>query len=273
MWKILKIKIWIGLFFKSNKHKWSSPSPAGPLCATTVSKCYPWWAEMADSQVENFTAPQTSSALNTANQPPKGVLWLDQVMVRLHTPLTTFLPLPLPLPFLPGALSFLLLEIPDSSAPPWKEESAWWPLLRFGSLRAPGTVSCWWLAKAGFYILAQSSITGLWPLTMLCVYIVPFFSGTECFARVILLIFPTTQWGLKMARGPSSLLSAESKTKGLFWGCVASLHLSWHCLWSLPELASTSWGAGRSRVKGWPWYAAVSPGARAKLLNFFFTKR
>lgn len=117
MWKILKIKIWIGLFFKSSKHKWPSPSPAGPLCTTTVSKCYPWWAEMADGQVENFTAPQTSSALNTAHQPPKGVLWLDQVMMRLHTPLTTFLPLPLPLPFLPRALSFFLPEIPDLCFP------------------------------------------------------------------------------------------------------------------------------------------------------------
>lgn len=174
MWKILTIKIWIGLFFKSNKHKWSSPSPAGPLCTTTVSKCYPWWAEMADGQVENFTAPQTSSALNTANQPPQGVLWLDQVMMARtclsppSTPPSSSHPAPGPQFLSPWDSKPLL-----PSAPPWKEESAWWPWLRFRSLRTPGTVSCWWLANAGFYILAQSSVTGLWPLTMLCVYIVP----------------------------------------------------------------------------------------------------
>lgn len=170
------IKIWIGLFFKSNKHEWSSPSPTGPLCTTTVSKCYPWWAEMADGQVENFTVPQTSSALNTANQPPQGVLWLDQVMMRLHMPLTTFHS-PFLFPSCPRpSVSFSLgFQTSPSPAPPWKEESAWSPWLRFRSLRAPGTVSCWWLANAGFYILAQSSVTGLWPLTMLCVYIVPFF--------------------------------------------------------------------------------------------------
>lgn len=71
---------------------------------------------MADGQVENFIAPQTSSALTAANQPPKGVLWLDQVTMRLHMPLTS-LPLPLPLPFLPQALSFFLPEIPDLCFP------------------------------------------------------------------------------------------------------------------------------------------------------------
>lgn len=40
---------------------------------------------------------------------------------------------------------------------------------------------------------------------------------------------------MKMAKGPNSLLSAESKTKGLFWGCVASLHLSRDCFLKSPR--------------------------------------
>lgn len=229
---------------------------------------------MADGQVENFTAPQTSSALNTANQPPQGVLWLDQVMMARtclsppSTPPSSSHPAPGPQFLSPWDSKPLL-----PSAPPWKEESAWWPWLRFRSLRTPGTVSCWWLASAGFYILAQSSVTGLWPLTMLCVYIVPFFSGTVSALQEWSYWSsqpPSEVWKWQKVPTPSFLQRVKPRA---YFEAVLQVCISARiAFWSLPEPASTSRGAGRSRAKGWPWHAAVSPGARAKLLNFSFTK-
>lgn len=61
-------RVRIGLFFKSNRKKLSSPSPVGDRCATSVWQCYPQWVDMADSQVEHFTAPQTSGELTAADQ-------------------------------------------------------------------------------------------------------------------------------------------------------------------------------------------------------------
>lgn len=153
---------------------------------------------MADSQVENFTAPQTSSALNTANQQSEGAMWPGPSNdVPAHASLP-HLPLPLPLLFLLQALTLLLPEIPDASVshplllstPP----CAWWPSQMFGCLSAPEVVDCWWLAKAGFYILAQSSVNRLMTTNnTLRLHSAFLLRNCEYFARVILLIFPTTQ--------------------------------------------------------------------------------
>lgn len=72
----------------------------------------------------------------------------------------------------------------------------------------------------------------------------------ECFARVSLLVFPTAQWGMKMAEGDSSssLLLAREQTQVAYFEAV--LHLSWVAIWSLPELAST-WGGDGGGGEAW----------------------
>lgn len=109
------------------------------------------------------------------------------------------------------------------------ETFAWWPSQLFGCLSAPEMVDCWWLAKAGFYILAQSSVNRLMTTNnTLRLHSAFLLRNCECFARVILLIFPTTQWGMKMEKVLAPSFLQRVKSSCLFWGCVTNLHLSFN---------------------------------------------
>lgn len=238
---------------------------------------------MAGSQAENFTVPWASRAPNT---PSEGAVW----PARSHdapaqASLTTF-----PSFFLfpsctgPHVSFFLRFQMPYFLAPvslkpsPEGEILARWPLQTRRCLGVPGSVDCWWLAKAGFYILAQSSGAGLWPLVItLCIYIVSFLSGT---------VSALQEWSYWSSQQPSEVWQWEEvpapsflkrvKPRGLLWGCVTSLHLSWVAYEVSQNWRHLYWGTGRNGEKAWhamlPYHAAVSPGARAKPLNFFFTK-
>lgn len=230
---------------------------------------------MAESQVENFTAPQTSSTLNTANQPSEGAMRPGPSNdVPAHASLR-HLPLPLPLslpasgPHSPSPWDSRRLCFPSSASlnPSMEGETfAWWPSQMFGCSSAPEMVDCWWLAKAGFYILAQSSVNRLMTTNnTLRLHSAFLLRNCECFARVILLIFPTTQWGMKMAKGPSSLLFAESKIKLLVLRLCCKFASQLQLYWGER--------AGKRSGGGWPCHTTVSPGARTNTLNFFSTKK
>lgn len=167
MWKILRIRLWIGLFFKSNKQttKSSQSSPAGHRCGTSVCVCYPRWAGMADSQVENFTALQSFSALKSVNQQSGGAGWQGPNYEAPAQASVTHLPLPTALP---PSVSFLLWSKPSLSfslsfqkalflvlgfprTPPWKGSFSTAARADFLHIWVPqGRVACWWLARAGF---------------------------------------------------------------------------------------------------------------------------
>lgn len=193
---------------------------------------------MADSQVENFTAPQTSSALNTANQQSEGAMWPGPSNdVPAHASLP-HLPLPLPLLFLLQALTLLLPEIPDASVshplllstPPWKEKPSHGGPRRCLDVWVPQR----WLIVGGWPRLAfifwlRAQLTGLWPLIILCVYIVPFFSGTVSTLQEWSYWSsqqPSEVWKWQKVLAPSFLQRVKSSC--LFWGCVANLHLSFN---------------------------------------------
>lgn len=104
---------------------------------------------MADSQVENFTASQTFSARNAANQQSEGAVYQITTLLRVpYCPPYTLSP-----SFLRDAFTFFFLEIPDSSFlflffPETQHSRA------CRRLDAPGIVDDWCLTSAGFCILA-----------------------------------------------------------------------------------------------------------------------
>lgn len=144
---------------------------------------------MADSQVENFTASQTFSAQNAANQQSEGAVY--QITTLPHVPYGP--PYTLSLSFLLDAFTFFSPEIPDSSFlflffPETQHSRA------CRRLDAPGIADDWCLASADFCILAPGLRNRLMTtsnaLHLHCGFLL---GNCVCLARMILLIFSMTQ--------------------------------------------------------------------------------
>lgn len=174
--------------------------------------------------------------------------------------------------------------MPDTSFPvlclPWPFSGrgvlAQWPMQICGCLGAPGMVDCWCLAKAGFYILAQSWVTGSWPLIMHCVYIVSFFSQTVSALREWSYWSsqePSEVWKWQQVRVLAPSFLQRLKSSDLLWDCGASLHLTWDCIWvsqNWLQLDGMGW-AGQGKRLAVPW--CVSWGQSKNVEIFFFKER
>lgn len=210
-----------------------------------------------------------SSALNTAEQQSEGGVWTKSSCSC--TCLSHQFSSPFPVHFLIQAFTFLLPEILDASVsspllpltPRWKKKhlDVWVP--RGWLIWVPCQS---WLLYSGSK-LSNRLLTANNPLCLRGAFLL---GNCECFARVSLLVFPATQWGMKMAEGDrsSSLLLAREQTQVAYFEAVLQVCISA----GLPSEVSQNWlqlGVGMG-VGERPGRTVLSPGTRAKILHFLF---